>query len=105
MRVLTVQSSLLGLLLASKFFNDPLVSLPCGISTIFMTLVRHARIFLLLLPTAVDSILHSLPPKSDLYNYAQSCVHDAERVWIGCVVEEEGEQVDYILRLRQREDF
>ncbi|CAL8467631.1 g7169 [Coccomyxa elongata] len=33
-----MQSSLLGLLLASKFFNDPLVSLPCGISTIFMTL-------------------------------------------------------------------
>ena len=38
--VLPVQSSLLGLLLASRFFNDPLVSLPCGISTIFMTLVR-----------------------------------------------------------------
>lgn len=35
-----MQSSLLGLLLASRFFRDPLVSLPCGISTIFMTLVR-----------------------------------------------------------------
>ena len=34
-----MQSSLLGLLLASRFFHDPLVSLPCGISTIFMTLV------------------------------------------------------------------
>ena len=34
-----MQSSLLGLLLASRFFRDPLVSLPCGISTIFMTLV------------------------------------------------------------------
>ena len=34
-----VQSSLLGLLLASRFFDDPLVCLPCGISTIFMTLV------------------------------------------------------------------
>ncbi|CAL5219530.1 g1380 [Coccomyxa viridis] len=33
-----MQSSLLGLLLASRFFRDPLVSLPCGISTIFMTL-------------------------------------------------------------------
>ncbi|CAK0761118.1 hypothetical protein CVIRNUC_002830 [Coccomyxa viridis] len=33
-----MQSSLLGLLLASRFFHDPLVSLPCGISTIFMTL-------------------------------------------------------------------
>lgn len=42
---LPLQSSLLGLLLASKFFNDPLVSLPCGISTIFMTLVRHANLF------------------------------------------------------------
>ena len=38
-----MQSSLLGLLLASRFFHDPLVSLPCGISTIFMTLVsRHS---------------------------------------------------------------
>ena len=36
-----MQSSLLGLLLASRFFHDPLVSLPCGISTIFMTLVSN----------------------------------------------------------------
>lgn len=36
-----MQSSLLGLLLASRFFHDPLVSLPCGISTIFMTLVSR----------------------------------------------------------------
>jgi hypothetical protein len=33
-----VQSSLLGLLLASRFFNDPLICLPCGISVIVMTL-------------------------------------------------------------------
>ena len=32
------QSGLLGLLLAAKFFNDPLVCLPAGLSTIFMTL-------------------------------------------------------------------
>ena len=42
-----MQSSLLALLLASRFFHDPLVSLPCGISTIFMTLVSchpfHAK--------------------------------------------------------------
>ena len=40
-----MQSSLLGLLLASRFFHDPLVSLPCGISTIFMTLVSHSSEF------------------------------------------------------------
>ncbi|EIE24614.1 SBF-domain-containing protein [Coccomyxa subellipsoidea C-169] len=39
-----MQSSLLGLLLASRFFNDPLVSLPCGISTIFMTLSGFALV-------------------------------------------------------------
>ena len=33
-----MQSSLLALLLASKFFVDPLVRLPCGISVIVMTL-------------------------------------------------------------------
>ena len=38
-----MQSSLLGLLLASSFFRDPLVSLPCAISTIFMTLVSHMQ--------------------------------------------------------------
>ena len=35
-----LQSSLLALLLASKFFPDPLVRLPCGLSVIVMTLVR-----------------------------------------------------------------
>ena len=39
-----MQSSLLGLLLASRFFRDPLVSLPCGISTVVMTLVSHSRL-------------------------------------------------------------
>jgi hypothetical protein len=34
-----LQSGLLGLLLATRFFADPLVALPCGLSTIFMTLV------------------------------------------------------------------
>ncbi|KAK9816977.1 hypothetical protein WJX72_007732 [[Myrmecia] bisecta] len=34
-----MQSSLLGLLLASRFFGDPLVCLPCGLSTIVMTLM------------------------------------------------------------------
>lgn len=32
------QSSLLALLLATRFFEDPLVCLPCGISVIVMTL-------------------------------------------------------------------
>lgn len=36
---LCLQSSLLGLLLASKFFGDTLICLPCGISVIVMTLV------------------------------------------------------------------
>lgn len=35
-----MQSSLLALLLAGKFFPEPLVRLPCGISVIVMTLVR-----------------------------------------------------------------
>ncbi len=37
--VFVLQSSLLGLLLASRFFRDPLICLPCGISVIVMTLV------------------------------------------------------------------
>ncbi len=32
------QSGLLGLLLAARFFKDPLVCLPAGLSTIVMTL-------------------------------------------------------------------
>ncbi|KAL3152228.1 hypothetical protein ABBQ32_001310 [Trebouxia sp. C0010 RCD-2024] len=39
-----MQSSLLGLLLASKFFADPLICLPCGISVIVMTLVGFCQI-------------------------------------------------------------
>lgn len=35
-----LQSSLLAMLLASRFFPDPLARLPCGISVIVMTLVR-----------------------------------------------------------------
>ena len=35
-----MQSSLLALLLSTRFFADPLVRLPCGISVTFMTLVR-----------------------------------------------------------------
>jgi len=33
-----MQSSLLALLLATKFFQDPLISLPCGLSVCVMTL-------------------------------------------------------------------
>ena len=40
-----MQSSLLALLLASKFFSEPLVRLPCGISVIVMTLVRACHPF------------------------------------------------------------
>lgn len=36
-----LQSSVLALLLASKFFEDPLVRLTCGISVIVMTLVSE----------------------------------------------------------------
>ena len=40
--VCALQSSLLALLLASRFFPDPLVRLPCGLSVIVMTLARPA---------------------------------------------------------------
>ncbi|KAL0051459.1 hypothetical protein WJX82_007853 [Trebouxia sp. C0006] len=39
-----MQSSLLGLLLASRFFRDPLICLPCGISVIVMTLSGFALV-------------------------------------------------------------
>ncbi|KAL3142610.1 hypothetical protein ABBQ38_002924 [Trebouxia sp. C0009 RCD-2024] len=39
-----MQSSLLGLLLASRFFADPLICLPCGISVIVMTLSGFALV-------------------------------------------------------------
>lgn len=38
-----MQSSLLALLLATRFFPDPLVRLPCGLSVIFMTLASFLR--------------------------------------------------------------
>lgn len=41
-----MQSSLLGLLLASRFFKDPLISLPCGISVIVMTLSGFGLVLL-----------------------------------------------------------
>ena len=41
-----LQSSLLGLLLASRFFGDPLICLPCGISVIVMTLVSLLAVVL-----------------------------------------------------------
>lgn len=38
-----MQSSLLALLLASRFFDNPLISLACGISVIVMTLVSQVH--------------------------------------------------------------
>lgn len=48
------QSGLLGLLLAAKFFHDPLVCLPAGLSTIFMTLACA--------PPAATRVASACPP-------------------------------------------
>ncbi len=41
-----MQSSLLALLLATRYFSDPLVRLPCGISVVVMTLAGFGLVLL-----------------------------------------------------------
>ncbi len=41
-----MQSSLLALLLATRYFNDPLVRLPCGLSVVVMTLAGFGLVLL-----------------------------------------------------------
>ena len=41
-----MQSSLLALLLATRYFSDPLVRLPCGLSVVVMTLAGFGLVLL-----------------------------------------------------------